>query len=367
MQRRLWARGHAAAGGGDARPTAWCFPTSGNRSVLTPGPARSGARRGGHRLRPARPRRLPREQRACAGSRCRARATPAMTPRPSARAMRSAGTAFTNASQVYADACAEHVAGHDARPGPPAPSVLCRPAGRPRLALRRDGATRSRLLTRPDGGPARLWLDRPAPRASSWPRSRARSTRSAAQLRSEPGVHVVSEDDLTKVLAEADHVVNVLPENDATQNYVNARRIACFKPRRPLLQHRPGGHGRPGRAHRGPQSGSVGAAYLDVTAPEPLPPDPSAVVGAQLLHHAPHGGRPQRREPRARSPFPCKSRRLREGRADDRPDPVTISDEPDCGRPFDLYFAGIRGIIRRVVPHIPDRAGRHGAGCPTVS
>ena len=50
------------------------------------------------------------------------------------------------------------------------------------------------------------------------------------QTRSEAGVRIIPESDLTRVLPLADHVVNILPDNAETRNYVNARRLACFKP-----------------------------------------------------------------------------------------------------------------------------------------
>ena len=45
------------------------------------------------------------------------------------------------------------------------------------------------------------------------------------QTRSEAGVRIIPESDLTRVLPLADHVVNILPDNDSTRNYVNARQI----------------------------------------------------------------------------------------------------------------------------------------------
>jgi phosphoglycerate dehydrogenase-like enzyme len=92
------------------------------------------------------------------------------------------------------------------------------------------------------------------------------------QIHREPGVHVVPEANLTKVLAEADHVVDVLPENEATRNYVNARRIACFRPGARFYNVGRGATVDQDALIAGLQSGRIGAAYLDVTVPEPLPP-----------------------------------------------------------------------------------------------
>jgi phosphoglycerate dehydrogenase-like enzyme len=77
---------------------------------------------------------------------------------------------------------------------------------------------------------------------------------------------------MTKVLAEADHVVNVLPENDETMKYVNARRIACFRQGARFYNVGRGATVDQDALLEGLKSGRVGAAYLDVTSPEPLPP-----------------------------------------------------------------------------------------------
>ncbi len=91
-------------------------------------------------------------------------------------------------------------------------------------------------------------------------------------IRSEPGVHVVPEADLTRVLGEADHVVDTLPENDSTRNYVNARRIGCFRPGAWFYNVGRGATVDQDALIEGLRSGRIGAAYLDATTPEPLPP-----------------------------------------------------------------------------------------------
>ncbi len=75
----------------------------------------------------------------------------------------------------------------------------------------------------------------------------------------------------TTILEEADHVVNLLPENDSTRGFMNAERFAQMA------------HGafyyNIGRGATTDQeallkvlnSGHLGGAYLDVTSPEPLP------------------------------------------------------------------------------------------------
>ncbi len=184
--------------------------------------------------------------------------------------LRARGAVFTNASQVYAGPCAEHALAMMLAVGRqllPSYATQLGDHGWP-LAERRAhsgllagstvvmlgfGAIGRRLaqLLGPFG--ARIYAVR-------------------RQIHSEPGVRVVPEEDLTKILAEADHVVNVLPENEATRNYVNARRIACFRAGARFYNVGRGATVDQDALIEGLRSGRVGAAYLDVTSPEPLPP-----------------------------------------------------------------------------------------------
>jgi phosphoglycerate dehydrogenase-like enzyme len=186
------------------------------------------------------------------------------------KALRARGAAFTNASQVYADACAEHVLAMMlalARQLLPSYGTQVGDRSWP-YQERRD---QSRLLARQTvvmlgfGAIGRRLAELLAPFGG-------RIYALRRQIRSEPGVHVVPEENLTKVLAEADHVVNVLPENEATLNYVNARRIACFKPGARFYNVGRGPTVDQVALVEGLRSGRIGAAYLDVMVPEPLPP-----------------------------------------------------------------------------------------------
>jgi phosphoglycerate dehydrogenase-like enzyme len=185
-------------------------------------------------------------------------------------ALRARGAAFTNASKVYADACAEHVLAMMmalARQLLPSYATQLGDRSWP-YQERRD---QSRLLSRQTvvmlgfGAIGRRLAQLLAPFGG-------RIYALRRQIRSEPGVHVVPEENLTKVLAEADHVVNVLPENEATLNYVNARRIACFKPGARFYNVGRGPTVDQVALLEGLKSGRIGAAYLDVMVPEPLPP-----------------------------------------------------------------------------------------------
>jgi phosphoglycerate dehydrogenase-like enzyme len=205
-------------------------------------------------------------------------------------AIRSRGSVFTNASQVYAEPCAEHVlammltlsrellASFAAQNGDRgwdyaqrrSRSVLLQGQT---VVLLGFGAIGKRLaeLLAPFG--MRIYAIR-------------------RQLRSEPGVHVVSEESMTKVLAEADHVVNVLPENDETRNYVNSRRISCFRKGARFYNVGRGMTVDQDALIEALKSGRIGAAYLDVTVPEPLPPS-HPLWSAPNCYITPHtaGGR----------------------------------------------------------------------------
>ena len=84
-------------------------------------------------------------------------------------------------------------------------------------------------------------------------------------------VHDISQ--LETLLPLADHIVNILPANDQTANYLDARRLASLK-RGAIVYNIGRGSTLDQEALREELiSGRLAAAYLDVTNPEPLPPD----------------------------------------------------------------------------------------------
>ena len=84
-------------------------------------------------------------------------------------------------------------------------------------------------------------------------------------------VHDISEVD--RLLPLADHVVNILPANDQTMNFLDARRLASLKRGAIVYNIGRGSTLDQEALRRELISGRVAAAYLDVTNPEPLPPD----------------------------------------------------------------------------------------------
>lgn len=184
---------------------------------------------------------------------------------------RTRGAAFTNASGVFADPCAQHV------------MAMMLAFGRQLLPSHRDQLTdrswhyeerryHSRLLTGQTvlllgyGAIGRRLTELLAPFGMTLYALRR-------QTRSETGVRIVPETELTRVLPLADHIVNILPANPATNLYVNSRRLACCKPTAKFYNVGRGSTVDQPALAEALRTGKIASAYLDVTEPEPLPPE----------------------------------------------------------------------------------------------
>lgn len=184
---------------------------------------------------------------------------------------RARGAALTNASSVFADPCAQHVL------------AMMLALGRQLLPSYREQLTErgwryterraaSQLLTGQTvlllgyGAIARRLVELLRPFGCTVYAVRR-------QARSESGVRVIGVEDLTRVLPLADHVVNVLPDNEATRDFVNARRLACCKAGARFYNVGRGATVDARALAEALRSGRLGSAYLDVFEPEPLPPE----------------------------------------------------------------------------------------------
>lgn len=87
------------------------------------------------------------------------------------------------------------------------------------------------------------------------------------------GVEALRESELEGALAQADHVVNILPESPSTRGFMDSARFASMKPGALFYNIGRGATVDQEALLDALKSGQVGAAYLDVTSPEPLPPD----------------------------------------------------------------------------------------------
>jgi phosphoglycerate dehydrogenase-like enzyme len=181
------------------------------------------------------------------------------------------GAKFSNVSEVFADPCAQHVL------------AMMLALGRRLLDSHRDQLGdrswnylgrryESRLLTGQTvlllgyGAIGRRLAELLAP-------FRVTLIAVRRQIRSERGVRIIPEEHLSSALAQADHVVNILPDNAATRNYVNARRLSCCKPGARFYNVGRGSTVDGQALLDALRSGRIGAAYLDVFEQEPLPPE----------------------------------------------------------------------------------------------
>lgn len=205
-------------------------------------------------------------------------------------AFREREAAFTNASSVFADPCAQHAL------------AMMLAFGRQLLPSYRDQLTDqswhyterrydSRMLT----GETVLMLGYGAigrRLAELLEPFRMKLFAVRRRIYSERGVHIIPEESLSSVIATADHVVNVLPDNDSTLNYVNARRLGSCKRGAKFYNVGRGTTVDQNALLEALLSGRLGAAYLDVTDPEPLPPS-HPLWSAPNCYITPHtaGGR----------------------------------------------------------------------------
>lgn len=86
-------------------------------------------------------------------------------------------------------------------------------------------------------------------------------------------VEIIGEEQLPTALASAAHVVNILPESAATSGFINAERLAQMQPGAVFYNIGRGTTVEQPALIEALKSGHLTAAYLDVTDPEPLPPD----------------------------------------------------------------------------------------------
>ncbi len=185
-------------------------------------------------------------------------------------ALRARGAVLTNASSVFAEPCAQHALAMMLALSRQLPASLAEQLGARGWKYFEHRAG-SRLLNGQTvlllsyGAIAKRLVELLSPFGMKIYALRRR-------VYSEAGVHVIPEEKLSAVLPLADHVVNILPENDETFGYVNARRLSLVKPgayfynigRGPTVDER--------ALIDALESGRLGGAYLDVFATEPLPP-----------------------------------------------------------------------------------------------
>jgi phosphoglycerate dehydrogenase-like enzyme len=91
------------------------------------------------------------------------------------------------------------------------------------------------------------------------------------QVTGDEPIHVATIAEVDELLPIADHVVNILPANDETKNFLSASRLASLKRGAIVYNIGRGSTLDQDALRKELESGRVAAAYLDVTDPEPLP------------------------------------------------------------------------------------------------
>jgi phosphoglycerate dehydrogenase-like enzyme len=192
--------------------------------------------------------------------------------RPDLRAaFKSRGAVVTNSSSVYEEPCAEHIVAMMfslARQLPRSLDNQSKKRGWPDKEIRRS----SHLLTGQTavllsfGSIARRVVELLTPLRMNLIAVRRKPT-------GDEPIRTITESELDAVLPTADHVLNILPGGEATREFVSDRRLELMKKGCCLYNIGRGQTVDQNALLHALNSGHLAAAYLDVTDPEPLPPD----------------------------------------------------------------------------------------------
>ncbi len=108
-------------------------------------------------------------------------------------------------------------------------------------------------------------------------------------------IRIVTGEQVAEFLPQADHVINLMPGNDSTAKYFNEDRFGLMKPGALFYNIGRGSTVDQEALLAALESGRLAGAYLDVTTPEPLPPD-HPLWGAPNCFITPHSAGGQNQE-----------------------------------------------------------------------
>jgi phosphoglycerate dehydrogenase-like enzyme len=186
-------------------------------------------------------------------------------------ALKSRGAVMTNSSSVFADPCAEHILSFmlcGARALPPAIVNDATAHAWPYLELR----SAPRLLRGQIavivgfGAIGRRLIELLAP-------FEIKVSAVRRNVRGDEAIRTFASSQLDEALDGADHVINILPAAEGTSALFNASRFARMKRGAIFYNVGRGDTVDQDALCDALESGQLGAAYLDVTTPEPLPPE----------------------------------------------------------------------------------------------
>ena len=195
------------------------------------------------------------------------------------------GLLVTNSSGVFAEACAEHVFSFMMAQARCLPRALASRAGNGSpewLALRQACVPLrgQRVLILGYGAIASALVKMLAPFAMQV--SAFRRT-----AKGNEGIPIVTAGELPAALAGADHVIDILPENAESRNFMDAARFSAMKPGAAFYNIGRGATVDQSALDAVLRSGHLGAAWLDVSDPEPLP-EGHPLLSAPNCYLTPH-------------------------------------------------------------------------------
>jgi phosphoglycerate dehydrogenase-like enzyme len=187
------------------------------------------------------------------------------------QAMRARGARLTNSSQVYADPCAQHAMAMVMALARQLPQALDNQSGKrgwPGNALRAGShlLTGQSMLIYGYGSIAKRLVQLLAPFNMKLTGVRRKPV-------GDEGIAMVSAEQADVLLPQTDHVMNILPASPATDEFFNAARLARIAPTALFYNIGRGNTVNQNALLEALQQQRIAGAYLDVTTPEPLPPD----------------------------------------------------------------------------------------------
>ncbi len=187
-------------------------------------------------------------------------------------AFRTRGAVMSNSSHVFDEPCAQHLATMMFALARRLPSCLNNQRGVRRWLQGQAGDRQSRLLTGQTvfiygfGAIARRLAEILAPL-----RMRLFGVRRTPS--GDEGVSILTQAEADARLGEADHVVNILPHNGSTGHFFGRERLARCKAGARFYNVGRGATVDQVALAAALREGPLEAAFLDVTDPEPLPPE----------------------------------------------------------------------------------------------
>jgi phosphoglycerate dehydrogenase-like enzyme len=200
-------------------------------------------------------------------------------------ALAQRGAALTNSSSVYDEPCAQHALSMilaQCRQLPQSLDNQRAGKGWPAAPIRRASRllTGQKILILSMGAIARRLIELLTPFDCDVVAVRRQPT-------GDEPVKTVPESAVGEYLPHADHVVNILPGGEATRSFVSAARLALMKPDAAFYNIGRGTTVDQAALLDALNSKRIAAAWLDVTDPEPLPPE-HPLWTAPNCHITPH-------------------------------------------------------------------------------